>query len=185
MIKLKINFKSKVIVLSEMSIMISLAFVFHSFFKVMEMPNGGSINFGLTPLLVFSFRRNFLMGAISGFILSVIYFLTNPYVPATDNLAKIILSIFLDYVLSYSCVGLSSVFNKFNINNKLKIIFGVSLVYIIRFLIFCVSGISVWYINTPYGESVIKYVMIYNLSYCLPNFIADLLLCIALKNICF
>jgi len=180
-----VNFKSKVVTFSEMSVMISLAFVLHSFFKVLEMPNGGSINFGLTPLIIFSFRRNLLMGTISGFILSIIYFLSHPYIPPTDNLAKIIFSIFLDYILSYSCVGLASIFNNCSFNNKIKIIFGVSLVHIIRFLLFCTSGIAVWYVNTPFGGSVIKYVFIYNLTYCLPNFIADLLMCFALQKLCF
>lgn len=180
-----VNFKSKVITFSEMSIMVSLAFILHSFFKILEMPNGGSVNFGLTPLIIFSFRRNFFMGAISGFVLSIIFFLSHPYIPPTDNLAKIILSIFLDYILSYSCVGLASVFNSFKLDNKIKIIFGVSLVHTIRFLLFCTSGITVWYVNTPFGESVVKYVLVYNLIYCLPNFIADLLMCITLQKFCF
>lgn len=180
-----VNFKSKVITFSEMSIMVSLAFILHSFFKILEMPNGGSINFGLTPLIIFSFRRNWLMGAISGFILSIVYFLSHPYVPPTDDLTKILLSIFLDYILSYSCVGFASIFNNCRFDNKIKIIFGVSLVHVIRFLLFCTSGVAVWYVNTPFGESVIKYVFMYNLTYCLPNFIADLLMCIALQKFCF
>lgn len=182
---MEVNRKSKSNILAEMSIMISLAFVLHTFLKIFRMPNGGSINFGLTPLIVFSFRRNFWMGTISGFALSVIYFLTSPSIPPTDNLAKIILSVLLDYVLSYSCVGLSSIFNKSNINDKLKIVLGVSLVHTVRFILFCLSGITIWYVNTPFGESVIKYVVFYNLAYCLPNFVADLLMCIALKKICF
>ena len=180
-----VNFKSRVIAFSEMSLMVSLAFILHSFFKILEMPNGGSVNFGLTPLIIFSFRRNFLMGTISGFVLSIVYFLSHPYIPPTDDLIKIILSIFLDYILSYSCVGLASIFNNCRLNNNIKIIFGVSLVHIIRFLLFCTSGITVWCVNTPFGESAIKYVFIYNLVYCLPNFIADLLMCITLQKFCF
>ena len=148
-----VNFKSRVIAFSEMSIMVSLAFILHSFFKILEMPNGGSVNFGLTPLIIFSFRRNLLMGTISGFVLSIVYFLSHPYIPPTDDLTKII--------------------------------FGVSLVHIIRFLLFCTSGITVWCVNTPFGDSAVKYVFIYNLAYCLPNFIADLLMCITLQKFCF
>ncbi len=79
--------------------------------------SGGSIGFAMVPIFIIAYRRGFLPGFLCGFIVSIIQMLggvyaingssfDNPFMKAMGPFFQIM----LDYVLAYTCVGLSGAF---------------------------------------------------------------------------
>lgn len=178
----KVNFRVDTI--AETAILISLSFILRTFLILFKMPNGGSVNLGLTPLIILSFRRNFLIGCLSGFIVSIIHILSSAHVPPASNTMKILICMLFDYLVPYSCVGVCSILKKLKLNNKVKILLGVFLVFIINITSFCVSGLTIWSGALPDEINVFKYVIIYNIIFAIPNFLINLIACILLSKFC-
>ena len=179
----KINFKINVI--AETAILISLSFVLRTFLILFRMPNGGSVNLGLTPLIILSFRRNAFVGCLAGLIVSIIHVFSSVHVPPASDAFKIVFCILFDYLIPYSCVGLCSLLKKSTLDNRIKIFLGVSLVFLINIVCFCTSGLTIWKDAIPNDQNILKYVLFYNLVFCFPNYLANMLSCISLKKFCF
>lgn len=175
----------KIKITAEIAVLVSLAFVLKTFLILFTMPNGGSINLGLAPLIILSFRRGIVPGFIGGFIISIIHIFTSFYAPPVANVNNLLTCILCDYIIPYSCVGLSSITRKFKIDDKMKIIIGVSLVFLIEMISYCFSGFTIWKDTVPENQYIVNYVIFYNLVYCFPNYVVNLILCLALKKFCF
>ena len=177
--------EQKIKITAEIAILVSLSFVLRTFLILFTMPNGGSINLGLVPLIILSFRRGVFNGFIGALIISIIHMFTSLYIPPVANMQNFLICMLCDYIVPYSCVGLSSVTKKFKIDDNIKIILGVSIVFLIEMTSYCFSGFTVWKDTVPENQYIISYVTFYNLAYCLPNYIVNLILCLALKKFCF
>ncbi len=177
--------EQKIKVTAEIAILVSLSFVLKTFLILFAMPNGGSINLGLAPLIVLSFRRGIIPGFVGGLVISIINIFTSFYTPPVANIHNLIICILCDYIIPNSCVGLSCITRKFRIDDKIKIILGVSIVFLIEMASYCFSGFTIWKNTVPVNQYIMSYVIFYNLAYCLPNYIVNLILCLALKKFCF
>jgi len=164
-----------------MAISISLALIISTFLSFFKMPNGGSINFGLLPLLIFSLRRGVWIGCFSGLLFSFLKILTSLNVPPTFDVFKLFLSIFFDYVLGYSCIGMVALFLKKISKRNIEIIFGNILISSIRFILFFLSGIFVWSSFLPQNISYLKFSFLYNLVFIIPEFFINTIFCIIIK----
>ncbi len=89
-----------VVIMIEGALCIALSIVL-SYFDLFKMPQGGSVDFSLMPLIVFSYRRGLKWGIQSGILAGLIRILLGSYV---YNPVQAI----LDYPLSYAFVGLTA-----------------------------------------------------------------------------
>ena len=69
--------------------------------NVFAMPQGGSVDFELIPLLLFTYRRGLKWGVQAGALTGLVKILLGGYVV---NIVQVI----LDYPLAYACVGLAA-----------------------------------------------------------------------------
>lgn len=132
--------RNEVLDLSYMALYISLAIVLDyigQFIPILQMPNGGSINIAVIPVLISSYHLGYKKAVGVGlgwWLVGFIYGLNNWYLNPMQYL--------LDYIFPMSCIGLASLFPKiFKISN---IYTGTIMVGIIRFLSTLLSGVYYW-----------------------------------------
>ena len=144
-----------------------------SFFKVITLPNGGSITAGsMVPVILIPFMVDRKWGIISAVLYSLLQMILQGIaVPPVNSFFYYILVIFLDYILAYSVLGLSACFSFGIKNKKIKIISGSAIVVILRFICHLISGIVIWGVYAPEGQSVFLYSLLYNGSYMLGELI--------------
>ena len=71
----------------------------------------------------------------------------------------------LDYVVAYTVLGLGKTFSAFIKNKTAKLITGTFVVVFLRFVCHFLSGILIWNVYAPEGQSAFLYSLIYNGSY--------------------
>lgn len=151
-------------------------------------PSGGSIGFGMLPILVIAYRRGFVPGIICGFIVSFIQMLGGIYVingSSFDNsflqVMGPFLQIILDYILAYTVVGFAGIFSKSfkAANSKGKkvgyILLGSILGGFLKYACHVISGGLFW-LNSGakfwgIADDSWIYSFVYNGAYCIPNII--------------
>lgn len=137
--------------------------------------NGGSIGLAMIPILILSYRRGFVAGLVSGFILSFLQLLGGFYA-ISSTWYNVFLQIMLDYILAYPMVAFAGLFyKKFHqaSSTKDKIIWvslGTTLGGFLKFLCHFLAGILFWK-NFDFKWGPELYSLIYNGAYMLPNII--------------
>ena len=155
--------------LVEGAMMIALAYVL-SMLKIWQMPSGGSVTAGsMIPILVFSFRWGGKKGMLVGAIYGTLQFILGP------KYSFHIVSILFDYVVAFSFLGIVGFFVKQNTSFK-KTMLGVSLGITLRFIAHIISGVVVFGMYAPAGQSPIIYSIIYNASYLIPELFVTLII---------
>lgn len=86
---------------AECSLCVALSYIM-SKVNLFTMPNGGSIDFELVPLILFTYRRGWKWGVTAGFIEGLLRIMLR-FEPTMDY----ILPSLLDYVIAYSFVGMT------------------------------------------------------------------------------
>lgn len=148
--------------LCEGAIMVALAQVL-GYLKLWQMPNGGSVTFVMLPIFVYCARWGFSRGMLAAFALSVLQFLLD------GGLALGWQSIFGDYLLAYSALGLAGLFAR----HKYGFFLGSLAGGFARFLVAWVVGATVWAEYMPeafFGMTMTQpwiYSLLYNGSYIL------------------
>lgn len=150
--------------------------------------SGGSIGFGMLPILIISYRRGLLPGILCGFIVSVVQMLGGIYVingASFDNAFLQVMGpffqIMLDYVLAYTVVGFAGVFAPlFNKAQTKKekvgyVILGTTLGGLLKYACHVIAGGLFWLDPDKSFWGVAGdswgYSFIYNGAYCIPNII--------------
>ena len=164
----KTNSKTRIIV--EGAMLIALATVL-SYFKILDMPFGGSITLEMLPLVIMGLRRGAKWGVLTGFVhglLQMILGFSNVLYCAT--LLSQIGCILLDYILAFSALGLAPIFaSLIKKNKKVAYILGSVCVCVLRFICSFLSGWLLWGSYAPEGMSAPYYSLIYNGAYMLPD----------------
>lgn len=133
-------------------------------FNLFALPQGGSVDLELVPLILFAWRRGLKWGIIVGFLTGIVKILLGAHI---YNPIQII----LDYPLAYACAGLSALFLAFNFftNNKfLKnksecMILGIILAAIAQTACHTISGAVFFAQYAPEGQSPWTYSLLYNI----------------------
>jgi len=142
--------------LAEIIILVALAgalsLISHSFFSL---PQGGSINVGMVPILWLALRRGWKIGVFGGAVFGVVdlaigAFIVNP------------IQLILDYPLAFAFLGLAGFFRK---SPVIGVVVGVTG----RFVSHFVSGIVYFADYAPAGMSPVVYSAIYNGVYLIPS----------------
>ena len=144
--------------LAEIIILVALAgalsLMSHSFFRL---PQGGSINVGMVPILWLALRRGCKIGIFGGAVFGVVdlaigAFVVNP------------IQLILDYPLAFAVLGLAGSFQKYPV---IGVIVGVTG----RFMSHFISGVVYFADYAPAGMSPVVYSAIYNGTYLIPSMI--------------
>ena len=141
--------------------------------------SGGSIGLAMLPVLIISFRRGLSSGIFCGLIISLLQMLGGIYVisgNSMDNdflkISAPFIQISLDYVLSYTVVGISGILSKSFISKKKYqyLIIGGIIGGVLKYLMHFLSGTFFWP-GEIFGIKGWMYSLIYNGLYCIPNMI--------------
>ena len=146
------NFNIKVML--EGALCIALAVVLDKL-NLFRMPNGGSIDLELVPLIIFAWRHGLKLGLCIGALTGVTQFLLSPYYVHP-------IQVIADYPLASCCVGLSAckLFKNFNNINK---ILGIILAGACQIACHTFSGAVFFAQYAPAGQNPWIYSMLYNL----------------------
>lgn len=156
--------------LTEMGVAIAIALCLNKL-TLFHMPQGGSINLEMLPILFIALRWGVKAGFMAGVAHGFLQMAFGAYIVHPVQLI-------IDYPLPFALLGLAGLF-KTNLNSDKSVVnitLGVGLGVLGRFLSHLVSGAVFWGQYAPEGQNVWAYAAIYNGSYLIPS----MLICIVL-----
>ncbi len=138
------------------------------------LPFGGTVTFfSMLPICIISIKHGLGWGLGSAFCFSWFQILEGGVFGWGLTPVMLIGSLFLDYILAFTVLGLAGIFRKHGIKGMIA---GVILVCILRFIVHFLAGVILWteldefvafgqsWINRP-----VLYSIVYNGSYMLPE----------------
>ena len=137
--------KKHITVMIEGALCIALCIVLEKI-NIFAMPQGGSVDFELIPLLLFTYRRGVLRGIQAGFLAGLVKILLGAYFLNVIQVA-------LDYPLAYACVGLAAIHPK---------IIGLLIAAFGQITCSVISGVVFFSQYAPEGQSPLMYSIMYN-----------------------
>ncbi|MBS3937176.1 MAG: energy-coupled thiamine transporter ThiT [Peptococcaceae bacterium] len=149
----------KTLMIVEIAMLVAFAYVL-SFFRVVEMPQGGSVSLQMIPLFVAALRWGGVPGMVAGLLFSGLKLLVDPFIVHPVQLL-------LDYPLAFGAVGLAGFFGN-------KVMVGVVAGGLARFVMHFLSGVVFFGQYAPAGTSAALYSFIYNITYIGPEIILAL-----------
>ncbi len=156
------------------AMMVALAAVLMFVSKIIPSPwlQGGSITLAsMVPIIAVSIMYGTKWGIISGFCYSLIQLMSGFYVPPVSDFLSYTIVILFDYVVAFSILGTAHIFySLFGKNNIAVTISGITVVFF-RYLCHIFTGIVIWGVYAPEGQSVLWYSIAYNGSYMIPEII--------------
>ncbi|NLJ83592.1 MAG: energy-coupled thiamine transporter ThiT [Halanaerobiaceae bacterium] len=158
--------KRRIRLLAEMGVAVALAAVFN-FITLFRMPQGGSVNLEMLPILVVALRWGGIPGIITGLVYGLVQLALDPYVVHPFQFL-------LDYPLAYMMVGIAGFFRLRNMREGgiklyLHVLPGILLAGFGRFLAHFLTGVIFFSEFAPEGQKVWLYSAIYNGTYILPS----------------
>jgi len=130
--------------LVESSLFIALATVL-SFLKI-DLPFGGGVTIvSMLPLVVISHRWGWKWGLFTAFVYSVLQLLfgLDNVGYATTFLTAVGVILF-DYIVAYTFIGLSGIFDTLLGKNRKSISIGIAVTFFLRFLCHYITGVWIW-----------------------------------------
>ena len=170
------NAKSHTLVrrLVESAILIAIGTVLSEVTKI-DMPLGGGLTIcSMLPLVFISHRWGTRWGLFTAFVYSLLQLLLGmnnvQYATSAFMAAGIVL---LDYVIPYTLIGLSAVFNKGGKVSRGSLVGGIVFTFSLRFVCHFITGWWIWETLWPneFGWASPVYSIIYNIIYMLPEII--------------
>ena len=170
--------KKKVRMLTEGALVATMALVLSYVDIPIGLQYGGSIDFVMVPIIIYSVRWGVGCGFISGLCFGTLKFFLSGGVAVNWQ------SMLLDYSLAYMMVGLAGA-----IKNRPSLVWLSSLIGCGgRFIIHFISGVTIYasYMPTYFMgmkmPNVVIYSIIYNISYMLPSSVIAVLCCVLLSK---
>ena len=147
------------------AVMVALATVL-SFVSVYRLANGGSVTLAsMVPIIVISYLYDAKWSVITSLVYALLQMMMGFYPPPTNDIISYFMVVMLDYVIAFGCLGLAGTFFKMFGKNKIAITLSGAIVVIMRFVCHFLSGIIIWGVWAPEGQSVYWYSLTYNGSY--------------------
>jgi len=161
----------KTLRLVECGVLIALS-VALSFTRIFTLPLGGSITLcSMLPVMLISYRYGVKWGLGGAFAYSLVHLSLSVFVFGELlswglNAQSIAASMFLDYILAFTCLGLAGIFG-----TKLwQYIAGMGLAVLLRYICHVISGVVIFGSWMPKGFSnTLVYSLAYN-AFLLPEF---------------
>lgn len=152
--------------LVESAVFIALATVLSTL--KFDMPMGGGVTVvSMLPLVFLSHRWGWRWGAVSALVYSVLQLLLgldNVGYAAAGGMAMAVGCILLDYVVAYTFIGFSGIFDGPEKDHRRAIATGIAVTFALRFLCHFVTGFWIWNTLWPneYGMGGLAYSAAYN-----------------------
>ena len=164
------------LVLSAMLIAIAAVL---SIIKVIDLPYGGSVTpASMLPLVIIAYRFGTPWGLLCGFVYGIIQlFLGMDNFSYVTGAASVIALAIFDYLLAFTGLGFGGIFRKKDSSSQpAAFISGILLVSLIRYLCHVISGATVWAgLSVPTADAL-RYSVIYNATYMLPELLVLLII---------
>lgn len=130
--------------LVESALLIAVATVL-SLIKI-DLPFGGGVTVvSMLPLVLCSHRWGWKWGVVTAFVYSVLQLILGldnvGYASGFVMAAGIVL---LDYILAYTVIGLSGVFDTFMKNGRAAVAAGIAVTFCLRFICHLITGAWIW-----------------------------------------
>lgn len=169
------------------AMMLALAVVIKAIAELIpfsNLPYGGSITIILVPLALAGLFCGPIWGTVVAIAFSGINFLWDGVMSWTPNTNAVIITLFLDYIVAFGVIGLSSLFRRsFFRKNPWAPLLAVLSTGLLRLVSHFFSGIIVWNqiwdyegpVKMNWTASGITYSLIYNCSYMIPTILLSML----------
>ena len=162
--------------------MLALATVL-SFIKLFELPNGGAVTAAsMLPIILVSYLLDFKWGVLVGFTYSLLQMLFGFFPPPVQNIPSFFAVIMLDYVLAFTVLGTAGKITEKIRSSRLKYTVGAAIVIFARFIFHLISGIIIWSVYAPEGQSPFVYSLLYNGSFIGVELVITVMLFFALSG---
>ncbi|MDR0943290.1 MAG: energy-coupled thiamine transporter ThiT [Ruminococcus sp.] len=164
------------------AIFIALAIVLSNI-KIYALPLGGAVTLlSMLPICLLSLKYGVKWGIVCAFLYSIAQIMLDLGSIMSWGLTVYtwIGCLLFDYLLPFTGLGLAGIFGK---KNTGRIIAGISLVLVFRFICHFISGAIVFAIWCPEGWNVYHYSIVYNGSYILPEMVMTIAAAIALFKV--
>lgn len=153
--------------MTEIAILIALATGLEYLSMVMpRLPQGGSISISILPIIVLAYRHGLKIGVISGLIFGLINWMLVGFVIYVHWIEGPV-----DYILAYGVVGLAALVFKYKKHTATTFAIAAAIGGLLRFIVHFLSGITIFSVFTPEGQSTWLYSLTYNASYMVPTII--------------
>lgn len=163
--------------LTTCSMLVALASVLCVISKLIPAPwlQGGSVTLAsMVPIIAASEILGLKYGLLTSVVFSVLQMIPPVggfYPPPTQTFVSFVLVVMLDYLLSYSALGLSGLICKGFRYKKFSYALAGFITTCIRYLCHIASGLLIWGVYAPEGQTVLYYSVFYNGSYMIPEII--------------
>ncbi len=160
----------KVLPLIEGAVMVALAMIL-SLITVIKMPFGGGITAAsMVPIIIVSYRRKVKWGILVAFVYGVLQLILGMgNLQYATSFAAVCTIIFFDYIIAFSVLGLSGIFQNSFKSQATGIALGALLSCLLRFICHFISGCTVWAgVSIPTSDGMI-YSLVYNAAYMIPE----------------
>ena len=163
--------------LCEGGIMLALALVLNAF-KLIQFPNGGSVDLAMIPIFFFAIRWGVGPGLLVGFVFGLLQMFIDGAIAWGWQ------SLLLDYLVAFTPLGLAGLFRY----RKGGIFAGTLLGCILRFIVHYISGVTIYAIVAPtelFSMTFTQpwmYSLVYNGSYMLVDTVICLVVFALLYN---
>ena len=147
---------SRTVVLVEGALCIALSIVL-SYLRLFRMPQGGSVNLELVPLILFAWRRGLCWGCGAGVLAGVMNLLLGGYVVHP-------VQAILDYPAAYGAMGLAALLPR-------QRLVGLVLAALVQFSCHVLSGVIFFASYAPKGTNPWVYSAVYNGSFLAPKIV--------------
>lgn len=158
--------------LTTSAIFIALSVVLVFLSKMIPAPwmQGGSVTLAsMVPVIMISLVLDVKWGLLSALAFSLIQMMTGFSPPPTQNFLCFTLVVLLDYVLAFGALGFTGGFYRLFGKKSWAIPVSGTFVCVLRYLCHILSGVLIWGVYAPEGQSVLIYSVLYNGSYMLPE----------------
>ena len=180
----KISQKTQMLCVS--AVMIALATIL-SLNKIIDLPFGGAVTLcSMVPIVYISYRYGVRWGLLSGFVYSLIQILTGLSALRGISGFSLVASLFLDYFIAFTVLGLGGMFRKAIPNRVLSFGLGFAVCSTLRYLCHILSGFALWAsaeniawffgdgaltTDIPFKMVQFVYSIVYNGTYMVPEII--------------
>ncbi len=137
-----------------------------SMIPLIRLPQEGTVTLAsMAPIIIFSFSANLKYSLITAFVYSLIQMMLGGIAPPAENFLSYMAVILLDYVIAFTVLGFAGSIKRRFKNIYIGACVGSVAVTLIRFICHFMSGILIWSVYAPEGQSALLYSLIYNGSY--------------------
>ena len=131
-----------------------------------DMPMGGGLTVcSMLPLIILSHRYGWKWGIVSAFVYSVLQLILGlDNVRYASSFIMAVGIIFLDYIIAYTVIGLSGIFDGVMKNRRAALAVGIAVTFCLRFVCHFITGVWIWDAMWPneFGMASMAYSFVYN-----------------------